>query len=180
VVFTNVIEATTLFSFFLFLRYVTSSGQLVFVVSLAVTFRFYRSENRIGSKDHFEITNVLVIDGVGSNKLYRNSNWWIYLLVFRRGCFRFWRCPNNDDDGDYFVSFWVSAAATGNATGNAAGISKVGGDPSIVMSAAVMVASVVWRIFHCVDLIDNVLVIYLRESIASYASQILGFPPQKE
>ena len=56
----------------------------------------------------------------------------------------------------------------------------VGGDPSIVMSTAVMVASVVWRIFHCVDLVDNELVIYLRESIASYASRILGFPPQKE
>ena len=61
--------------------------------------------------------------------------------------------------------------------GNAAGISKVGGDPSIVMSAAVMVASVVWRIFHCVDFIDDELFIYLRESITSYASRI---SPQKE
>ena len=72
--FTNVIKVTTLLFFFLFLRHVTGSGQLVFVISLAVTFLFYRSENRIGSKDHFEITNVLVIGGVGSNKLYRNSN----------------------------------------------------------------------------------------------------------
>ena len=38
---------------------------------------------------------------------------------------------------------------------------KVGG-ASIVMSVAVMVASVVWKIFHCVDLLDNELVVYLR------------------